>query len=450
MHWQQLLSTQRIGRTEPRRADDHRSPYEIDVDRFVFSSAFRRLQAKMQVHGPSLRSDHPGDYVRTRLTHSLEVSRVGRSLGQLAGHYLGKRGLLPEGVGAADIGHIVSGAAIAHDVGQTPFSHEGEHAISAWWQHSPLAREILSGLDISMTHELTRFEGNAFGFRLLTRLEGWQPNGGLQLTSATLAAYTKYPWWGGIAPELSPRSYKYGFFATECDLFRAVATATGLIEHAPSIWCRHPLAYLTEAADDICYLIVDIEDAVQMLSLPFAEGEALLAPLAKLEPEIYRYLDGVERKLTYLRARAIATLIESTTKIWQDVHDSLLTGAAVKPLLSLIAEKTTVDHIRDVSRHKIYRGEGRTETVLIANRALTTLLDAYAGMLLRRENTDEDQNLTLHDQAILSVMMRTRQGLPPISRMRVEWVRDMMDHIACLTDHGTIAEARLLQGGLGA
>src|SRR5277367_2241759 len=155
MRWPELLSTRRLGQSAPRRTDDHRSPYEIDIDRFVFCSAFRRLQSKMQVHGPSLRSDRPDDYVRNRLTHSLEASRVGRSLGQLAGRYLVERGLV-SGVAPADVGHIVSGAAISHDVGQTPFSHEAEQAISSWWSTNPLGRAILSGLPSEFAHELTR------------------------------------------------------------------------------------------------------------------------------------------------------------------------------------------------------------------------------------------------------------------------------------------------------
>jgi dGTPase len=448
MRWQELLSTKRLGRSEPRRADDHRSPYEIDVDRFVFCSAFRRLQSKMQVHGPSLGSDQPGDFVRNRLTHSLEASRVGRSLGQLAGRFLVERKLV-EGVNAADVGHIVSGAAISHDIGQTPFSHEAEQAISAWWSSSPLGRQILEGLPPEFGHELTRFDGNAFGFRLLTRLEGWQPNGGLQLTCAMLGAFSKYPWSGGLPPGERPHPMKYGIFSSELALFREVAEALGLIEQAPGQWCRHPLAYLTEAADDICYLIVDIEDAVQVGALSFAEGEELLAPLADIEPAEYRTLQGVERRLTYLRARAISTLIADTIKVWRDMHDRMLTGESVVPLLDQSSHRAQTDLIATVSRRRIYRGDGRAETVLIANKTLTVLLDSFASVLLRREAAAQDSELSIHDQAVLSVLTRDRKEDPPLSRERAGWVREMMDHIAALTDVAALREARLLTGGLG-
>jgi dGTPase len=448
MRWQELLSTKRLGRSEPRRADDHRSPYEIDIDRFVFCSAFRRLQSKMQVHGPSLRSDQPVGYVRNRLTHSLEVSRVGRSLGQLAGRYIIQHGLADD-ITAADVGHIVSGAAISHDVGQTPFSHEAEQAISAWWATSPLGQAILAELPPALSCELTRFDGNAFGFRLLTRLEGWQPNGGLQLTCAMLGAFSKYPWSGGLPPERRPHPTKYGIFSSELDLFREVADATGLIEKRPGVWCRHPLAYLTEAADDICYLIVDIEDAVQVGALSFNEGEELLVPLADIDPAQYEALQGVERKLTYLRSRAIASLIADTIDVWRALHDRMLAGDDVPPLLDQSSYKAHTDLIATVSRRKIYRGEGRSETVLIANKTLTVLLENFAGVLLRRESMAQDSALSIHDQAVLSILTRNRHAGLPFPRRRLDWVREMMDHIASLTDIAAIQEARVLTGGLG-
>jgi dGTPase len=447
MQWRDLLSTRRLGQAQPKPSDDPRSPYEIDVDRFIFSSAFRRLQSKMQVHGVSLHADRPSDYVRNRLTHSLEVSRVGRSLGQLAGQHLIRCRML-DGVTAADIGHIVSAASIAHDVGQTPFSHEGEQAISAWWSESAVAQEILSGLPPSFTWELTRFEGNAFGFRLLTRLEGWKPHGGLQLTSAVLGAFAKYPWLGGLAPDLRPHPRKYGLFGSELELFEEVARATGLVQKAPGVWCRHPLAHLTEAADDICYRIVDVEDAVQMGALAFEEAEALLAPLARPDKEEYGGLEGVVRKLTYLRARAIASLIANASAAWADLHDRMLAGDAVPELLSLSPFGRELDVIAEVSRQRIYRGGRRAETVLIATNTLTSLLETYGAMLLRREQAESDAGLALRDQAVLAVLCRDRDAEIPFARERGQWVRALMDHIACLTDHAALREVRLLTGGL--
>jgi dGTPase len=445
MRWRDLLSTKRLGQRDTRATDDWRSPFEIDVDRFVFSSAFRRLQAKMQVHGPSLDSTEPGDYVRNRLTHSIEVSRVGRSLGQLAGQHL-IRHCGVEGVTPADIGHIVLAGSISHDVGQTPFSHEGEQAIASWWAGSDLGAEILSGLPEEMRWELCDFEGNAFGFRLLTRLEGWQPDGGLQLTAATLGAFSKYPWSGGLPPEARPIARKYGIFTSELALFREVAAATGLIETAKDVWCRHPLAYLTEAADDICYLIVDIEDAVQVGALSFAEAEELLAPMAAPEPAVYCTLEGVVRRLTYLRARAIATLLTDASEVWAAQHDRMLGGEPVPELLAGSRFSAELTRIAEVSRRKIYRGGRRPETVLISSNTLSTLLDGYAATLLRRERTADDGDLSLRDRAVFDVFCRARGGAAPVSRERRAWVTDLMDHIASLTDRAALAEAKTLAG----
>ncbi len=445
MRWPSLLSTKRLGREQPRPADEQRSPFEIDVDRFVFCSAFRRLQAKMQVHGPMLDKGDSPSTVRNRLTHSLEASRVGRSLGQLAGRYLAGRGLL-SAQAPADIGHLVSGAALCHDIGQTPFSHEAEQAISLWWSRSALAQAILAGLPTAYAHELTSYNGNAFGFRLLTRLEGWHENGGLQLTSATLATFSKYPWSGGIAPAQRPKPDKYGIFSSELDLFAEVASETGLIEQAAGQWCRHPLAYLTEAADDICYLVVDVEDAVVMGALTVAEGEALLAPLAAIEATVYDQLEGPARRLTYLRSRAISTLISEASEIWCGAHDRLLDGIELPPLLDAIPHRQEIETIARVSRERIYRGSGRAETALIANRTIAVLLDGFADVLLRREASARDMDLSIPDQAVLSILGRDQPQDRPVSRLRGEWVATMMDHIARLTDLDAMREARILAG----
>ena len=242
---------------------------------------------------------------------------------------------------------------------------------------------------------------------------------------------------------------KYGIFASELDLFREVADATGLIEQQPGIWCRHPLAYLTEAADDICYRIVDVEDAVQIGALPFGEAEELLAPLADLQATEYAGLNGVERKLTYLRARAISTLITDTLDVWRDQHDRMLSGEKILPLLDVAQHKPQLDRIEKITRSKIYRGERRAETMLIASRTIDVLLDGIAGMLLRREETKEDRELAIRDEATLDLLNRSRDPAQPMPRNRTGWVRQMMDTIASMTDHAAIRMAKIIAGGLG-
>ncbi len=148
---------------------------------------------------------------------------------------------------------------------------------------------------------------------------------------APRSCFSKYPWSGGLPPAARPHPAKFGILTSEIELFAEVAAATGLVQHGPGHWCRHPLAYLTEAADDICYLVVDIEDAVQMEAPAFAEAEDLLSPLAAIEPPVYRTLEGTERKLTYLRARAISTLITGTIGVWRDRHDRMLRAMGSAP-----------------------------------------------------------------------------------------------------------------------
>src|SRR5436190_11510304 len=187
MNWPQLLSTDRLGSSQPAGAEPQRSPFQRDSDRLMFSSAFRRLQDKTQVFPLA-----DNDYVRTRLTHSLEVASVGRSLGARVGVEICKRRKL-KNIHNSDFGEISSAAALAHDLGNPPFGHSGEDAIRHWFLHSPVAEEAKRELNEKERIDIERYEGNAQGFRLVTRLQMPDNNGGLQLTCATLGAFTKYP-----------------------------------------------------------------------------------------------------------------------------------------------------------------------------------------------------------------------------------------------------------------
>lgn len=243
MNWEQLLSPMRLGRTTPDALTTGRSPFQQDFDRVVFSSAFRRLQDKTQVF-PLAKSD----YVRTRLTHSLEASCVGRSLGTEVGLRLQKKKPLPENIVPSDLGTIVATACLAHDIGNPPFGHAGEEAIRQWFsEHSS---EVLSQLGEHQKSDFLHFEGNAQGFRILTSLQ-YPDNPGMQLTCATLATFTKYPC-ESLLPQdgnnkLVPWK-KHGFFQMGKEFFEAVAEEAGLIrgELGSSWWSRHPLAFLVD------------------------------------------------------------------------------------------------------------------------------------------------------------------------------------------------------------
>jgi dGTP triphosphohydrolase len=255
MEWDRLLLRERLGREGEEIPDrPGRSEFDSDVGRIVFSGAFRRLGRKTQVHPLA-----PNDHVHTRLTHSLEVAHVGRGLGKELGRKIISD--LPQGYSPDDLGTIVHAACLAHDVGNPPFGHGGEKAMSYWFEtNGPSIFEYLSP---EYKRDLMSVEGNAQGFRVVSQIENHPFSGGLQLTYATLGAFHKYPWTSRKGEG------KFGSYISEENLLNRVAEKLGLVATGDSSWCRHPLAYLVEAADDICYSIIDLEDAVELKILPF-------------------------------------------------------------------------------------------------------------------------------------------------------------------------------------
>jgi dGTPase len=276
MNWIQLLSDRRAGE-EKKKNSNQRSKFEQDYDRIIFSHPFRMLQDKTQVF-PLPKQD----FVHTRLTHSLEVASVGRSLGKLAGERVLQKDsqLSASGISSMDFGAIVSAASLMHDLGNPPFGHAGESAISQFFKNYPFPENIKREISAKEWADLTNFEGNAQGFRLVNK-ENYQ---GLKLTYATLGAFTKYPRESNIElPDKSRKSQKkYGFLQCNKEEFKNLATETGLIELGNQnnlAWARHPLAFLVEAADDICYNIIDLEDGTNLGLVTLEETESLLVDI---------------------------------------------------------------------------------------------------------------------------------------------------------------------------
>ena len=269
MNWQKLLSDIQLGTEDFLQTSkpDGRSQFQKDFDRIVFSPAFRRLQDKTQVF-PLPESD----FVHTRLTHSLEVSVVGRSLGNLVGEKIVEsHSSLKNDFTKFHLGEIVAAACLAHDIGNPPFGHSGEDAISEYFRSGNGKRFASIITDKKKWSDLTKFEGNAQGFRIITRLQNPKVNGGLRLTHATLATLTKYPKESLTNSDnnnaLQKKIYKkFGFFQAEKEIFQKIAEHTGLIKfnNEENFWCRHPLSFLVEAADDICYRIMDLEDGFRL------------------------------------------------------------------------------------------------------------------------------------------------------------------------------------------
>ncbi len=381
MNWPQLLCADRFGADRAGHGDPARSPFQIDADRIVFSSAFRRLQDKTQVFPLA-----ENDYVRTRLTHTLEVASVGRSLGARVGAEVCARHDLGAAFHASDFGAIVSAAALAHDLGNPPFGHSGEDAIRHWFNTSSIAGPVRDELSAAERTDMARFEGNAQGFRLVTRLQ-MPDNPGLRLTCATLGAFTKYPRESVLPQNMAAGSAagakKFGFFQSEAAYFEALAEKLGLARRQPGVrwWARHPLAFLVEAADDISYRLVDFEDGFRLKHLSYDEVHTRFLAIigdSKDRANADRIKDDKDR-IAFLRARAIGTAIEQTAALFLEKESDILSGEWDRPLLDGIPSGHELEQIRRRSVETIYRTPRGVEIEAAGYEVLGGLLDVFFG-----------------------------------------------------------------------
>ena len=381
MNWEQLLSLKRHGDTNKRirkEQDETRLGFEVDYDRVIFSSEFRSLQDKTQVIPLS-----DTDFVHTRLTHSLEVSVVGRTLGRRVGQkLLEKHPHLKSvhGYQTNDFGAIVAAAALAHDIGNPPFGHSGEKAIGEFFINGA-GKQYKEQLTDKEYQDLCDFEGNANGFKILTETRDGRP-GGLRLSYATLGAFTKYP------KESLPKKptkhiadKKYGFFQSEKEGFVEVATELGLVKRSDTSvsYARHPLAYLVEAADDICYTIIDFEDGI---NLGLIQEEFALEYLSKIirhniKPENYYALSTKEDRVGYLRALAIGSLINDAVDIFMKYEDAILKGEFDCALLDKSKYEAQIKDVIKISIENIYQSTEVVDKEIAGYGVINTLLNTY-------------------------------------------------------------------------
>lgn len=381
MNWEQLLSLKRFGDTNKRirkEQDETRLGFEVDYDRIIFSSEFRSLQDKTQVIPLS-----ETDFVHTRLTHSLEVSVVGRSLGRLVGKkLLEKHPHLQNvhGYQSNDFGVIVAAAALAHDIGNPPFGHSGEKAIGEFFINGE-GKKYKDQLTPKEYQDLCDFEGNANGFKILTESRaGLQ--GGLRLSYATLGAFTKYP------KESLPKrptkhiaDKKYGFFQSEKEAFVDIANELGLIERRDKniSYSRHPLAYLVEAADDICYTIIDFEDGINLglIQEEFALEYLINIVRDKIKTENYYALNTKQDRVSYLRALAIGTLINEAVDIFMTHEEAILNGNFDCALLDKSKYEAQIKDIIKISVENIYQSTEVVDKEIAGYGVINTLLNTY-------------------------------------------------------------------------
>lgn len=382
MNWEQLLSLKRQGDTSKRlrkEQDDTRLGFEVDYDRVIFSSAFRSLQDKTQVIPLS-----KTDFVHTRLTHSLEVSVVGRSLGRLVGKkILEKYPYLQEihGYHMNDFGAIVAAAALAHDIGNPPYGHSGEKAIGEYFSIGK-GQKFKDQLSPKEWQDLTDFEGNANGFSVLTSTRPGV-EGGLRLTYATLGAFMKYPKESlPKKPTSNIADKKYGFFQQDKAFFKEVAEELGLLPNKLGNdlgYERHPLAYLVEAADDICYTIIDFEDGINLGLV--AEDFALeyLINLVKdsIDTTKYNALTTKEDRISYLRALAIGSLINDAVNVFIQNEELILQGKFPYALMDKSKYKAQMDDIIKLSIKNIYQSREVIEKEINGYQIINNLLDKF-------------------------------------------------------------------------
>lgn len=388
MDWKKLISAKRLGMEAYHgEGDVDRSDFLRDYDRLIFSAPFRRLQNKTQVF------PLPGSvFVHNRLTHSLEVACVGRSLGNRVSRILLERH--PELTDSliGEIGSIVSAACLAHDLGNPPFGHSGERAIAAYFAEGKgqALREQLSGEE---WNDIVHFEGNANAFRLLTHQFNGRRRGGFALTYSTLASIVKYPfssYYAGGKP-------KFGFFQTEADTFRAIADELGLIrlsaEGEPLRYCRHPLVFLVEAADDICYQMMDIEDAYKLKILTREETIALLIPFIEehkrghLE-EVLDMVSDANEQIAYLRSKVIGILIDECADAFIRNEKEILGGTFSEPLIKHASERCRCAYKRcsEVAVRKIYRSRDVLDIELAGFRIINTLIELMIDAVIHPDN----------------------------------------------------------------
>lgn len=397
MNWDQLLSAQRY--TSTTRPEDIRSQFQRDYDRIVFSSPFRRLQNKTQVF------PLPGSiFVHNRLTHSLEVASVGRSLANTVTGKLRKLQKIEMTDSMAELGSIVAAACLAHDLGNPPFGHSGEQAISYYFREGN-GSKLKHQLEESNWSDLVSFEGNANAFRILTHQFHGRRKGGFALTYATLASLVKYPY--PSFPEEKGKK-KYGFFNSEINTFAEIAASCGIpcIDIQNHVYARHPLVYLVEAADDISYLIMDIEDAHKLGILSTAETEDLMlaffsetihAEALRYKEKVYQEVTDTNERIAFLRATTIGLLIHEASQVFVSHYDQIMEGSFGSSLVKELGGhyQKALDRCRRLSVEKIYQHPSVVKIELTGFNVLGALMDEFTEATLHPHKSYNSKLLSL-------------------------------------------------------
>lgn len=439
MHWNQLINDKRFGLEgyhDPKKGNV-RTDFRRDYDRLVFSSPFRRLQNKTQVF------PLPGSiFVHNRLTHSLEVACVGKSLADSISAELRQKYSDEEWSRVFfDLGDIVAAACLAHDLGNPPFGHSGEKAISSFFSEGA-GKAVEPFLTRNQWLDLTHFEGNANAFRLLTHQFNGRRDGGFAMTYSMLASIVKYPYDSSHAGKKG----KFGFFTSECESYRRIAETLGIRQFeqpdGSMLYARHPLVFLVEAADDICYEVMDIEDAHKLRILSTTEVCDLLLEFfddnrRKHIQDVMAKFSDPNEKIGYLRSCVIGTLVDCCARAFIENEEAILAGDFSAPLLQHIPqrEKEAYAHCNQISWERIYSASDVVDIEIAGNRILTFLLEKLTEAVLHPELN--------YSRLLLS---QVPQQYDVHSEKLFDRIQAVVDHISSMTDVYALNLYRKLNG----
>lgn len=435
MDWNKLLSTKRLGMEDypSNVSQEDRTQFQRDYDRIIFSSPFRRMQNKTQVFPLP---EHV--FVHNRLTHSLEVASVGRSLGNLLAEKLSVR--YSSNSLISEIGTIVSTACLAHDLGNPPFGHSGEAAISNYFQKGK-GQQFREKLSEGEWKDFTLFDGNANAFRTLTHQFNGKRRGGFALTYSTLASIVKYPFESTQA--MKP---KFGFFQSDKENYYQIAEALGINQQSEQKYCRHPLVYLVEAADDICYQIMDLEDAfklgilsydrIKTMFLDFYDRHKEAEHLERIEQTLKKVTDRNEQ-ISYLRAGVIGKLIYESIRIFEENEESILEGTFAGSLIDRLPEvqSAAMRVVQKISVAEVYNHRSVVEIEIAGYKIIGTLLEEFV-----------DASMNPNDKYSKKILSLLPEQYKPSQDSSYHKIQSIVDFVAGMTDVFALDLYRKIKG----
>jgi dGTPase len=446
MKWENLLCRERL-RDKHYEQGQSRSIFVQDHDRIVFSAPFRRLANKTQVQ-PLYENDH----VHHRLIHSVEVSSVGRSLAMQIGSWLEDSEYIPPGA-ASDLANIVQAACAAHDIGNPPFGHSGETAMGDWFaEQFDNPKGWMAEIEAQHRLEFTKFEGNAQGFRILTRLEMYRNEGGMRLSKAVLGAFAKYPVTSATREAVVGTNTdpyvglkKFGIFRSEIELFEEAADSLELPKEShnrDSWWRRHPLVFIVEAADDICYNIVDLEDAFTTGELPFETVKALLHKAAGSPNRDTAGLSQSEH-IALLRALSIGKAVQSCLEAFKAHYEAIMSGAFSGSLIDAGPSASVFDEMKRLSRDQVFTARRKTELEVsgrrVVGKVLSGVLPVFDELSVVNWNPDK---LSAHNQQLIRALNLDIRNVADAEQA----LHALADFTSGMTDRYAVRVARMVTG----